>query len=332
MHGGDAHKHLLKELHSGAYDRLIAQDILGFLRGAQEVEGDLAKIQQLVKCVYFMNGQPTNTAEFYKRMVDNLDVWPAAQQQVIIDARTLLRERLENRLRRVVTALRTDDFIIDDPEDAFEVSFERLADALLRRTQITPQNKFEVMNLRSVISARRGRTASKRAARRAARKDNDSGDAQQAPAAPETSPREPSKIVACNLNDYSIEDVSSMVDGFVEGASQGDTTIREDVDRMLCFMARRDLPPVHRRGVKIINGAKVKFGTEDNPDKLWDFYEFKPTEAAGLSLRTNVAKKARIYFIKIDTDTIGVIGIQPRAKQDEFLRAIRIKIKRRGEG
>lgn len=331
MEGGDVHKQLISELQAGAYDQLIARDILRFLHGTQEVEGDLSKVQQLVKCVYFISGQPADADGFYKLMVDNLDMWPVAQRQVISDARAFLRDRLESRLKRISFALREDDFIVDNPREAFSASFGRLADVMLKRIPVTPQNRRIVMQLRAqAASAKRGRATPRREERRSARRGKNG--AKEITASEVEGPREPSKIVACNLNNYSInEDPSSMIDTFVEGASQGNITIREDINRMLNFMARRDLPPAHRRGIKVINGSKVKFGLEDDPDKLWDFYEFKPTEAAGLSLRTNVARNTRVYFIKIDADTIGIIGIQPRTKQDEFLRAIRVKSKRRGD-
>lgn len=186
------------------------------------------------------------------------------------------------------------------------------------------------MRLRAQIaSEKRGRAISRREEKRAARRGRDETEIVTPTA---EGPREPAKIVVCNLNNYSIEeDLATTVDDFMATAGQGNITVREDIERMLRFMARRDLPPTQRRGVKPILGSLVKFGLEDDPDKLWRFFEFKPTEAAGLSLRTSVAKNSRVYFIKLDDDTIGIIGIKPRAEQDAFLRYIRVKAKRRDD-
>ena len=330
MNGKGEHRQLSRELQTGMYDPFIAHDILRFLDGVQEAEGDLAKVQQLVKFLYVFSGQPANRVEFYARMVNQLDTWPAAQLQVIREARQFLSERLENRVARMTRVLRQDDFIIDDPKAAFQQSLDRIGEEILRRAVIHPSNKAMIMQLRAKIaSEKRGRATSRRDERRAARKGRDE---EVVTAAVEDGPREPAKIVICNLNDYSIgEDPTTAIDEFVAAASQGNVTVRQDIERMLSFMARRDLPPTHRRGVKPILGAVVRFGLEDEPDKLWNFFEFKPTEAAGLPLKTNVAKNSRVYFIKLDDDTIGVIGIKPRADQEAFLRSIRVRTKRRDD-
>lgn len=73
----------------------------------------------------------------------------------------------------------------------------------------------------------------------------------------------------------------------------------------------------------------VKFGTEDEPDKLWNLWELKPTEAAGLPTKTAIAKTLRVYFIKMGNDTLGIVGIKPRSEQDKFLKQVRVKLKRR---
>lgn len=141
---------------------------------------------------------------------------------------------------------------------------------------------------------------------------------------------EPLKLVTCNLSDFSVaEGVDGLIDTFVQRASQGNVTLRGDLERILNFMARTDLPPQHRRGVKAIQGQKVRFGTEEEPDKLWDFFEMKPTDAAGLSTKTSIAKNLRIYFIKMGNDALGIIGIEPRANQEAFLKSIRVKTKQR---
>jgi hypothetical protein len=134
--------------------------------------------------------------------------------------------------------------------------------------------------------------------------------------------------VTCNLNDQSTtEGVEGIISNFLQKTNPGDTALKEDLDRMTQFMARTDLPTNFRRGIKPIRGAQVRFGDDG---KLWEFFEFKPTEAAGLSLRTGTAKGSRIYFIKMAENTLGIIGLEPRSNHENFLKQIRVKAKIRG--
>jgi hypothetical protein len=327
MESMDTHKQLASELYAGKFDHLIAHDILWHIDAAQQVDGDLAKVQQLVKMLRaFHSGQPEDKPNFYNRMVSLLDNWPQAQRQVVIDARQMLVDRMEAKLGRTSRALRDGDFIIDNPGAAFNDSVTYLSDAMLSRAIVTPQNRAEIMRLRAIYSMRkRGRQTPRRERRRDRAKNDETAAAQ------ETGPREPAKIVVCNLNDYSIsESPDVLLDELAARFSQGNT-IRDDFAKMLNFMVRRDLPPTHRRGVKSMTGILVRFGTDEEPDKLWNLFELKPSDAAGLSLRTDIAKHSRVYFIKYSENTLGIIGIKPRSEQEEFIKSIRIKAKRRGE-
>lgn len=322
MANGDLHKQLASEARAGVYDQLIAHDILWFLDGADSVEGDLAKVQQLVTFSRTLQGdrEPVDKASFYGHMATVVGNWPDNQRQVIIEARRQLSERMERQLDLVTRALRQDDFIIDDSEKAFTASVSQFANTILRHTLITPENKSEIMRWRA--KQKRGRKR-QRKERPSPEVDTTSGEAANSP--------EPAQLVVCDLSDQSVtNDVDSMIDTFVTGVSQGYTTLRNDLKNMTTFMARRDLPPTRRRGVKTVRGVNVRFGTEEDPSKLWPLFEFKPTEAAGLTTRTAIAKDTRIYFINLDAKTIGIVGIKKRADQESFLRTIRTKTKERG--
>lgn len=307
----------------GLFDRHIAYDLLQFVDG-NKVDGDLERIRQLATFLHAFLGdnQPDKTA-LHGRMANLLGSWPISQQQIVIEARQAMLGRLEANLTRMERTIKESDLkTTGDHEAAFINSFDRFAQQVTNQAAITPDNKAEVMAARAQYR-KRGRVTPKRQPKSAAKPLD-------LAATPEAR-REPLKLVTCNLNDYSIvEGVEGLVDQFLEGISQRDTALRDDLLRILNFMARTDLPLDHRRGVKRINEGKVKFGIDEDPDKLWDFFEMKPTEAAGLPTSTGIAKDLRVYFIKMNKTTLGIIGIKERSKQDEFLKTVRVKTKRRG--
>lgn len=325
--GGTLHAQLAKEAQAGAYDRLIAEDILWFTENAESVGGELAKLQELTGFMQAFLGddEPRDAAGLYLRMAAMVDKWPNTQRQVVVEARQRVLNKLEIRLGHIRRALRDSDLIPDDPKEAFADSTVQLADQIIRRAQVSADNKGEIMSLRAQLArAKRGRKS------RRQNKKPDASELEELAAEADKRP-EPSKLVTCNLNDHSItEGVEGLIDEFVKEVSQGFVTLRNDLMSMVNHMARRDLPPTRRRGFKPVSDAKVKFGTEEDPDKLWSLVEFNPTDAAGLSTRTPVAKNTRIYFIRLDSDTIGLVGIKTRADRETFLRTIRAKTKVRG--
>jgi hypothetical protein len=317
MERDSSHKQLLEELHAGTYDRAIARDIVRFIRDADVVEGDLSKVQQLAKCLYFFSGQPTDLDAFYERMVNELDNWPQAQRQVVIDSRQHLRDRLDSRLNQVERTLRQGNFILDDPATAFKESCITLTDEIMKRQQVNNVNKPEIM-LRRTTEKRGRRLTTKRERRQANQpvyqyQDSMDDYLEKAPEAAE--------VVLCNVKRQTLEDRTVAIEEFVSATSQG-AAVREDVGRMLDFLARRDIPVTQRHSIKALVDAHVRFGTEENPDKLWRIFRFKPTMAPELSIQSTIAKNARVYFIKMDDGTIGVLGVKLRSEQDEFLRSV----------
>jgi hypothetical protein len=137
------------------------------------------------------------------------------------------------------------------------------------------------------------------------------------------------KLLTCNLNDHTTtEGVEGLIAEYMqEVGQQGNKHLREDLEKIVAFMADTDLVENSRRGVKPIGGTQVRFGAED---KLWDFLEFKPSAATDLTLKTRQAKNSRTYFIRLDGETLGLMGIKSRSKQDMFIRSIRDRRKRRG--
>ena len=328
LSGSKLHQNLLKDLHEGNFDQLIAHDIIGYVDGKADLDSDLSRVQQLATWMEtFIGDQAVDKAELYNRMVETIDSWPHAQRQVITDARQTLQNNLETLQKIFTGTLKDSSFLLENPKQEFEDSMDDLAEQVVRRAQIiSPKDKYEMMRLRT--NMKRGRTTPRR------QRDKQSGRelAQSYLDSPEGEIiTEPAKISTCNTNNNSITPgVEGLIDTFVKFISQNQEKVREDLANMVTFLARRDLPPEQPRGVKTIGGAKVRFSTVANPDKLWTLYEFKPTEAVGLPTKTQIAKQSRIYFIKLDDGSIGVVGIEPRDKQNAFLRSIRIKAKGRG--
>jgi hypothetical protein len=135
-------------------------------------------------------------------------------------------------------------------------------------------------------------------------------------AAAEAPPAEPLKLVTCNLtNGTAVEGVKGLVADFLNRASQGEEAT-EDIKRVLDHMTRVDLPESHPHGIKFLR-LFVRFAGE-----RYKLLEMKPP-AAGLSLRAEAVKSSRVYFIKLPDATLGIVGIEPRAKQAEFLRNLK---------
>jgi hypothetical protein len=107
--------------------------------------------------------------------------------------------------------------------------------------------------------------------------------------------------------------------------------VRQDVDAMLKFLARNDLPAAHRRGIFTVQQTSVRFPVgEAGEEKELKVYEMKPTMASGLPLVTDVVKNSRVYFVRLGNDTIGILGIQPKTRQKAFIGYLQQSNIRRG--
>lgn len=323
LRGSDVHQRLSRELASGAFDTFIAHDLLQFVESRGDLPNDLAKVRRLATFVTTFLGAPQdNKAEFYNRMVSALNTWPAEALEAVIDSRATLADRMNIHLQRAARWLKDNSLAeVSDPKANLDGSLVNLVNEFLKRAHISGPAKAEIMRLRAGAKRRKGPQGTGPSKARRGK----SGP--QAQAATAEVSQEPLKVVTCHLNDHTMsEGVQGLIDDFVTRASQGDVSVRQDLERMVQHMARTDLPPTQRRGFVAIQGSRVRFGEDD---RLWDFFEFKPSEAAGLSLRTTPAKTSRIYFIRLDDGSIGVIGIEPRSEQDAFLQRIKNKTKRR---
>jgi hypothetical protein len=135
---------------------------------------------------------------------------------------------------------------------------------------------------------------------------------------------EPPKLVTCNLADgTTVDGIDGIIADFTAEASQGGATFMRDLERSLKFFVRVDLPLTQRRGKHKMVDTGVRFNGDILP--LW---EYKPFDAAGLGLKADAIKGMRLYYVELPDNTYGVIAMQPRAQQEQFLKKVRVKIKR----
>jgi hypothetical protein len=322
----DIRRRLTAQVLTGTFDRHIARDVVQFADGQRVVDPGFARIRQLGTFGLAFAGQSTeDKAAFYDRMAATLDEWPAAERQVIVESRQVILDALEANANRAATWLREFGFIADaDPLTVFSESIDDLILEVVKRQKLSGPALVGIMQVMQQRGLhKRSRTSSRQ--RRDERKGGTETQAPSAEAAEED--RTPPTMITLNLNDHtSVDGVGGLIEEFVTKTSQGnDGKIRADLERMIQYMHRTDLPPGERRGVKIISNITITFLPDGQPRRL---HEFKPSDAPGLPTGTNVGKNCRIYFIKLPNNVIGVVGIKPRADQDEFLRGLRAKAKR----
>lgn len=313
---------LATELDQGTFDTVIARDILEFVDGNQDVNGDLAKVRQFAKFVTaFADTSPDTKAAMYERMAARLDEWPEPQLEVVQEARQALLNSMNENFSRAGVWLQNNKLAgRGNLEEGFQDAVTGALRIVAKKVQLDPRARLALMQAGINIHGNPRRGKQKRQGQ--TRQQITPPATEVVSVNPEIQP-EPLKLMTYNLNDYTTTDgVEDLVNGFIESTRPGDTALREDLAKMFDFMVRTDLPPTHRRGVKPIRATQVRFGED-----LLDFSEFKPTEAAGLPLKTRTAKESRVYFIKPDDETIGVIGLEPRSEQNNFINRIRNKLR-----
>lgn len=317
---------LSADARKGLFDPLIGADIIKYVDEQEKVDGDLGKIGKLMTFAKKLLGDGIEPTEVYRRMVEEYDSWPVAQQQVVHNGRQVLLDRLDANLDLATKFAKSLCLITEgDHGDELAANYKSLADILLRNITVTPDIRAEVLRLRA--SAKRGRQTPRRQREKSVKK----GVEAEAATREAEEPRKPLNLVTCNLATYdTTEGVDGLIDQYLENVSQGNETLRKDVEAVLAFMRRTDLPPDFNRGTKKMENVFVRFGTPEDPDKIWQLWEMKPKEASGLPTKTPNAKDLRVYYIKLNDDTLGIINLSPRSQQDEVIKGIRVKVKNRG--
>jgi hypothetical protein len=312
---------LKAELSEGRYDHHIAKDVMRYIEQDGVLDADLVKIKQLGQFATAIAGGGT------EMMANSLEVWPADQRHTIQQLRNALMERITINQANAVRWLQEKEMLPPaDPKSELESRALTLIEDILKRVPITAEDKPYIMACKATIKSKRRRKHEQRLAEQQA--THSATVAASAEKSEES--LDPYTMMTVDLGSQeSLEGVDYMVDAFLEGlGQQGDTKLREDVDKMFTYLARRDLPTTHRRGKKKLDNCHVRY-KDGGEEKRWQLWEFKPTEAAGLSLRSGTAKDSRIYYVELNDDTLGIVGFEPRSKQEEFLKSVRLKTKRR---
>jgi hypothetical protein len=261
-------------------------------------------------------------------MASQLAQWPAGERNIIVQTRDVLLRGLSTNFTLATQRLTEACFLgNDDKRKTFELAITNMMTALVRGIDmgnVPPHDRSRVLGLKAKYSRRSGPAGT--VPRKKDLRADQAADEEAALAAaanPETPPEQP-KLVTCDIVDSTIEDgIDELVAKFIK-SGPGSPLVLQEVQQALDFFVRTDLPVAYRDGKHKLEDYGVRFGKEILP--LW---EYKPLAAAGLSLKSKHVKGMRIYYVKLpDENAYGVVGIEPRAKQVEFLRNLKARAKR----
>lgn len=268
--------------------------------------------------VAFDGNEPDSKQAFYERLAAIVQDWPIGERNIVQAWRSELGKSLSFNLIEAEQSMREGGLISgEDPASAFERSIDYFIEQLIPRQ--TGAAKAGLLQLRT-----KRRTPKLLRVDESPPKKERKGDDKPTPEVR----RDPIELVSCNLQDGTTSPgTEPMIAAYLEKiGQQGSTVIREDIEHALRHLARTDLPPTRRRGIKHLDRFVLRFGENE---ESWEVYELKPTVAAGLSMRSDTAKNSRVYFIKLEGNKWGIFGIGLRSEQEEFLRRTCIKAKQR---
>lgn len=311
---------LATKTRQGQFDAHIADDLLRIADTTESQHPDIARIRGLSRLALAAANKSEHGDEFRAHLASLADIWTPGERQVIVGVRELLIGGMAVNFTLAQQRLEDAFYFEENTDEMFRRSYDTFMKDMIKHWEgmiTSPQLRIQFTQLKAQVGRRRPNAKQRRAAAEAQQ-------AETAAATKEVETNEPPILATCDLTDgTTVEGIDEIKANFIENASQGNVTVPQDVEKIFDFMVRTDLPSTHRRGVKIIREVGVRMGEKIHP--LW---EFKPLEAAGLSLRTNVAKNSRVYFVKLPDNVWGIVGFEPRARQDEFLKSVRVKIKR----
>jgi len=319
---------LAAETVQGTFDDHIAKDLLHAAQTTESQHLDLRRLREFSSFVMLMAGVEQGDTAFLDHMASQFEQWPAGERNVIVQTRDVLLRGLSTNFTVATQRLTEARFLgNDDERKTFELAIANLMTALLRGIEmdlVPPHDKTRILRLKAKYG-KRGGPAGTVPRRKDLRADQaaDEVAALTAAANPETPPEQP-KLVTYDIVDSTTKDgIDELVAKFIRGGP-GSPLVLEEVQQSLEFFVRADLPAAYRDGKHKLEDCGVRFGKEVVP--LW---EYKPLAAAGLSLRSKYVKAMRVYYIKLpDENAYGVVGIEPRAKQVEFLKNLRARTKR----
>jgi hypothetical protein len=286
----------------------------------------MERIGRLLEFATELTASNPSDPNFHERVASLLEHWSGDTRAVVVNARELLLGGMMFNLKVAKQWLDRERFLAPNSKEDFEeVVRKYLGESVntLQLNSLTPRERQAAMVAKMSAKRRGGALPGTAPSKRRGKQAGESAPAEVAPA--EEVPAEPLKIVTCLQGGVTVEGAEAYVAAFTKKISQG-SVVKEDLERVLAYMVRPESAELQRLGAKAMQDRMVPFG--DNLYKLW---EMKPTEATDLSLRTKAVKDARVYFIKLPDNTLGIVGIEPRDKQDEFTRNISVRGRRPGK-
>lgn len=324
---------LAAEFSSGAFDELIARDLVEFVARRDVSGSSFAKLHQTFSYMAKVMGVESNTeSAFYDKLAATHADWPADLQERFIGAKRMILAGLESNFSRSNRWLKENGLMqTGDSAEQFEQAVEALVLAILRhQSRVSQRDNAKYVPIKHELKRKHRRTAKQAAGQLAVAKVTELPSAEvEAAASP------PMRMLTCNINDGTVTDgIDVAIEDFLSRTGQGGATLREDIKRMMTFMARTDFPPGYRRGVRPLREVSLQFAwgdpantpveETDAPEKKeYPVHKFKPIEATGLSLRTVAAKESRVYFIKPAKDVLAILAIDHRSNQETFIKRIR---------
>jgi|GEM_PF-4172462 len=294
-----------RKLDQGEFDLYIARDMLEYA-SRYDAEGlppePVAALKSLISLVEHSAGTPAD-GQMLARMAEgfSLGMWPKEQQTAVYKQRKIILETL-GFLFSVVNEYTAGVIAVEgrDYKPFLYKSFDQLADI--------ETNSF-IQTIRAV-----GETAAGSLKRRNQPKPE--ADEPSHPE-PETSVEKEPMTLMCvdglgQLHEADSKEFTDMVDAYLS-KHENTPYLREDLEKILDYLTRLNfsngrisglIRVAEGYGLVVLNGGPAK------PLPLW---EFKPRDAAGLSLKSNAATRTRIILSHIsETDSLAIRNIGRR--------------------
>ncbi len=332
---------LTAEFSSGAFDELIARDLVEFVARRDVTGTSFAKLHQTIAYFAKFNGvESEGESAFYDKLAATHTDWPTEHQERLLGAKHLILTGLESNFSRSHRWLKENGLMqTGDSVEQFEHALEVLALEVLRHlSSVSQRGNATLVPIKHELKRKHRKNAKQAAGQLAV-----ANLAELAPAEVDAPPSPPMRMLTCNVKDGTATDgIHAIVEDFLSRTGQGGDTLREDIEHMMTFMARTDFPPGYRRGVRPLREVSLHLAWSDpaNPSaeipaeagdenarapekKEYPVHKFKPSEAAGLPLRTVAAKDSRVYFIKPAKDVLAILALDHRSNQEAFIKKIR---------
>lgn len=294
---------LVAEVKSGEFDDFLAREIV-----TKESDSKIIGILDLFKSSL---GRELSEQEI-ERFCNSTGLWPQEAHEELTESRANLLHGLQQTEARVLNEVQVMFGNLSSqvpPEESFKKSMERLLYAAKNlkgpvATDKMPQVLRKRVSGQSLHSSRS--TPSARAEVQETKREVDN-----------------KLLVVDSLGNTSDEE-SPKFSEITERVLQdyrGTPGLTDDLANIMRYLKKVDLQDpskLQRAGLaKMAEGnVKVQINGELKQAPL---YRFKPIEAAGLSIKTPIMKRQRVYLGMVDRETLAILGIVHRDTSNKFL-------------